>query len=170
MSRSAEIIWKIFLHLRLHSPQRTYTILTVLTLLIQLTQRGLQMFQLDVRSRKPIYEQLVDKIKELIIHRILRPDEQLPSVRALSSQLTVNPNTIQRAYRELENQGYLYSIKGKGNFVAAIEQMTNEKNLLDLKKDIQKLIAEAIYLGLTKEDLYVLFDEAHQQTKGGKRK
>ena len=128
------------------------------------------MFQLDVRSRKPIYEQLVDKIKELIIHRILRPDEQLPSVRALSSQLTVNPNTIQRAYRELENQGYLYSIKGKGNFVAAIEQMTNEKNLLDLKKDIQKLIAEAIYLGLTKEDLYVLFDEAHQQTKGGKRK
>jgi len=154
----------------LHSPQRTYTILTVLTLLIQLTQRGLQMFQLDVRSRKPIYEQLVDKIKELIIHRILRPDEQLPSVRALSSQLTVNPNTIQRAYRELENQGYLYSIKGKGNFVAAIEQMTNEQNLLDLKKDIQKLIAEAIYLGLTKEDLYVLFDEAHQQTKGGKKK
>ncbi|WP_346015039.1 GntR family transcriptional regulator [Metabacillus halosaccharovorans] len=169
MSKLAEIIWKIFLNLRLQSQQRTYTILTVLTLLIQLTQRGLQMFQLDVRSRKPIYEQLVDKIKELIIHRILRPDEQLPSVRALSSQLTVNPNTIQRAYRELENQGYLYSIKGKGNFVAAIEQMTNEQNLLDLKKDIQKLIAEAIYLGLTKEDLYVLFDEAHQQTKGGKK-
>ncbi len=127
------------------------------------------MFQLDVRSRKPIYEQLVDKIKELIIHRILKPDEQLPSVRVLSSQLTVNPNTIQRAYRELENQGYLYSIKGKGNFVAAIELMTNEQKLLDLKIDIQKLIAEAIYLGLTKEDLYVLFDEAHQQTKGGKK-
>lgn len=126
------------------------------------------MFQLDVRSRKPIYEQLVDKIKELIIHRILKPDEQLPSVRVLSSQLTVNPNTIQRAYRELENQGYLYSIKGKGNFVAAIELMTNEQKLGDLKIDIQKLIAEAIYLGLTKEDLYVLFDEAHQQTKGGK--
>lgn len=126
------------------------------------------MFQLDVRSRKPIYEQLVDKIKELIIHRILKPDEQLPSVRVLSSQLTVNPNTIQRAYRELESQGYLYSIKGKGNFVAAIELMTNEQKLLDLKIDIQKLIAEAIYLGLTKEDLYVLFDEAHQQTKGGK--
>ncbi|PMC36710.1 GntR family transcriptional regulator [Bacillus sp. UMB0899] len=126
------------------------------------------MFQLDVRSRKPIYEQLVDKIKELIIHRILKPDEQLPSVRVLSSQLTVNPNTIQRAYRELENQGYLYSIKGKGNFVAAIEFMTNEQKLGDLKIDIQKLIAEAIYLGLTKEDLYVLFDEAHQQTKGGK--
>lgn len=126
------------------------------------------MFQLDVRSRKPIYEQLVDKIKELIIHRILKPDEQLPSVRVLSSQLTVNPNTIQRAYRELENQGYVYSIKGKGNFVAAIEQMTNDQKLLDLKQDIKKLIAEAIYLGLTKEDLYVLFHEAHQQAKGVK--
>lgn len=126
------------------------------------------MFQLDVRSRKPIYEQLVNKIKELIIHRILKPDEQLPSVRVLSSQLTVNPNTIQRAYRELENQGYVYSIKGKGNFVAAIEQMTNDQKLLDLKQDIKKLIAEAIYLGLTKEDLYVLFHEAHQQAKGVK--
>jgi GntR family transcriptional regulator len=124
------------------------------------------MFQLDVRSRKPIYEQLVDNIKELIINRILKPDDQLPSVRILSSQLTVNPNTIQRAYRELETQGYLYSIKGKGNFVAAIELMPNEQKLTELKTDIQKLIAEAIYLGLTKEDLFVLFHKAHQKTKG----
>jgi GntR family transcriptional regulator len=124
------------------------------------------MFQLDVRSRKPIYEQLVDKIKELIINRILKPDEQLPSVRMLSSQLTVNPNTIQRAYRELENQGYIYSIKGKGNFVATIELKPNEQKLAELKTDIKRLIAEAIYLGLTKDDIYVLFHEAHQQTKG----
>jgi GntR family transcriptional regulator len=124
------------------------------------------MFQLDVRSRKPIYEQLVDKIKELIINRILKPDEQLPSVRMLSSQLTVNPNTIQRAYRELENQGYIYSIKGKGNFVAAIELKPNEQKLTELKTDIKRLIAEAIYLGLTKDDIYVLFHEAHQQKRG----
>ena len=126
------------------------------------------MFQLDVRSRKPIYEQLVDKIKELIINRILKPDEQLPSVRMLSSQLTVNPNTIQRAYRELENQGYIYSIKGKGNFVATIELKPNEQKLTELKTDIKRLIAEAIYLGLTKDDIYVLFHEAHQQ-KGDKQ-
>jgi GntR family transcriptional regulator len=124
------------------------------------------MFQLDVRSRKPIYEQLVDKIKELIITQILKPDEQLPSIRMLSSQLTVNPNTIQRAYRELENQGYLYSIKGKGNFVAAIELMPNDQKLVELKAEIQKLIAEAIYLGLTKEDLDVLFHEVHHINKG----
>ncbi|APH06366.1 GntR family transcriptional regulator [Bacillus weihaiensis] len=124
------------------------------------------MFQLDVRSRKPIYEQLVDKIKELIISGILTPDEQLPSVRVLSGQLTVNPNTIQRAYRELEAQGYLYSIKGKGNFVSAIEHMPSNDKLQELKKEIQTLIAEAIYLGLTKEDLHLLFERANQKTKG----
>jgi GntR family transcriptional regulator len=127
------------------------------------------MFQLDVRSRKPIYEQLVDKIKELIITQILKPDEQLPSIRMLSSQLTVNPNTIQRAYRELENQGYLYSIKGKGNFVAAIELMPNEQKLTELKAEIKKLIAEAIYLGLTKDDLDVLFFEVNHTNKGDNR-
>ncbi|MFC0272910.1 GntR family transcriptional regulator [Metabacillus herbersteinensis] len=126
------------------------------------------MFQLDVRSRKPIYEQLVDKIKEAIIHKILKPDEQLPSVRMLSSELTVNPNTIQRAYRELEQQGYLYSIKGKGNFVAQIEQMPANLAFDELKTDLQKLIAEAIYLGLTKEDLLHIYQEAMIQTRGEK--
>ncbi|MGN7938573.1 GntR family transcriptional regulator [Virgibacillus sp. 6R] len=125
------------------------------------------MFQLDVRSRKPIYEQLVDKIKELIINQILKPDEQLPSVRVLSSQLTVNPNTIQRAYRELEQQGYIYSIKGKGNFVSKINIVSNEQKLTELKIDIQKLIAEAIYLGLTKEDLYEIYEKAHPNKKSG---
>lgn len=126
------------------------------------------MFQLDVRSRKPIYEQLVDKIKELIINQILKPGEQLPSVRMLSSQLTVNPNTIQRAYRELEGQGYLYSVLGKGNFVAEIDLQPTGEKLAELKSEIERLIAEAIYLGLTKEDLYVLFHEAYQN-KGDKQ-
>ena len=75
------------------------------------------MFELDTRSRKPIYEQLVDKLKELIINEVLKPDEQLPSVRQLAQELTINPNTIQKAYRELENQGFIYSQKGKGSFV-----------------------------------------------------
>lgn len=130
--------------------------------------KGVLMFQLDVRSRKPIYEQLVDKIKELIINQILKPGEQLPSVRMLSSQLTVNPNTIQRAYRELEGQGYLYSVLGKGNFVAEIDLQPTGEKLAELKSEIERLIAEAIYLGLTKEDLYVLFHEAYQN-KGDKQ-
>lgn len=87
------------------------------------------MFELDVRSRKPIYEQLTDKVKEMILHGILQTDEQLPSVRTLSQQLTVNPNTIQKAYRELEREGYIYSLQGKGSFVAPMK-----KNRMRLKK------------------------------------
>ena len=74
------------------------------------------MFELDLRNRKPIYEQLIDKFKQLIISELLMRDEQLPSVRALAQELSINPNTIQKAYRELETQGYIYSIKGKGSY------------------------------------------------------
>lgn len=123
------------------------------------------MFELDVRSRKPIYEQLVDKIKELIINQVLGPDEKLPSVRTLSQELTVNPNTIQKAYRELERQGYIYSVQGKGNFVAPLELVDKEK-LDELKEDLIKLLSEAIYLGLTKRDLLHLYEEAEQMQRG----
>lgn len=82
------------------------------------------MFELDVRSRKPIYEQLTDKVKEMILHGILQTDEQLPSVRTLSQQLTVNPNTIQKAYRELEREGYIYSLQGEREFCSPNEKRT----------------------------------------------
>ncbi len=126
------------------------------------------MIELDIRSRKPIYEQLVDKVKELIIHQVLKPDEKLPSVRTLSGELTINPNTIQKAYRELERQGYIYSVKGRGNFVSPIEIMPNQEKLEELKTEIAKLVAEAVYLGLKREDLLALYQEASQKgTEGG---
>jgi GntR family transcriptional regulator len=125
------------------------------------------MFDLDVRSRKPIYEQLMEKIKESIIIQALQPDEKLPSVRALSQDLTVNPNTIQKAYRELERQGYVYSIQGKGNFVSPIEIMPNDEKLIDVKGQLLKLLAEAIYLGLTQKSLIELYEQAKQLTEGG---
>ncbi|WP_070121002.1 GntR family transcriptional regulator [Bacillus marinisedimentorum] len=126
------------------------------------------MFELDVRSRKPIYEQLVDKVKELIIHQVLKPDEKLPSVRALSGELTINPNTIQKAYRELERQGYIYSVKGRGNFVSPMEIMPNQEKLEELKTEIAKLVDEAVYLGLKREDLLELYHEASLKgTEGG---
>jgi len=77
------------------------------------------MFQLDLKSRKTIYEQIVDNLKELMIAEVLKPEDKLPSVRELSKTLTVNPNTIQKAYRELEYQGYVYTVTGLGTFVAA---------------------------------------------------
>jgi GntR family transcriptional regulator len=127
---------------------------------------GTRMFQLDLRSRKPIYEQLVENIKELIINGVLKTDEQLPSVRSLSGELTVNPNTIQRAYRELEHLGMIYSIKGKGNFVAPISMEQNIQKLAELKNEIRKVTAEAIFHGLTYNDFELLYDEAKKILKG----
>lgn len=117
------------------------------------------MFDLDLRSRKPIYEQLVDKLKELIINEILQPDEQLPSVRTLAQELTINPNTIQKAYRELEVQGFIYSLKGKGSFVNPIAKGTEKEKISQVMQDLEKLILEALYLGVSTEELKALIIE-----------
>lgn len=127
------------------------------------------MFQLDLRSRVPIYEQLVEKMKELIIHEVVKADEQLPSVRALSAELTVNPNTIQKAYRELEHQGYIYSIPGKGKFVAPQSEATNNEKVEKMKQELVKLISEAIYLGLDKKEIISLIEIAEATAKGGEK-
>ncbi|GAB2543576.1 GntR family transcriptional regulator [Gracilibacillus alcaliphilus] len=118
------------------------------------------MFELDLRDRRPIYEQLVDKFKQLIFSDILKQDEQLPSVRSLAQELSINPNTIQKAYRELETQGYIYSVKGKGSFVNQLAEIDNRSELEELSKQLQKLMREALFLGMTKEDLYQLIEES----------
>lgn len=105
------------------------------------------MFELDLRSRAPIYEQLVDKIKELIIKNVLKPDEQLPAVRVLASELTINPNTIQKAYRELEHRGYIYSVPGKGSFVKPAIPEDNTARLQTLEKELSRIVSEMLYLG-----------------------
>lgn len=112
------------------------------------------MFELDLRSRKPIYEQLVDKMKELIINEVLKPDEQLPSVRQMAQQLTINPNTIQKAYRELEVQGFIYSLKGKGSFVNTMDPGKDADKILQVKQDLKKMMQEALYLGIPAEELH----------------
>jgi len=125
------------------------------------------MFELDLRSRDPIYLQLVDKFKSLIIKNVLKTDEQLPSVRALAQQVTVNPNTIQKAYRELEAQGYIYSVSGKGSFVAPTQEQDNDETIQELIAEIKKLLLEAIFLGVSQGELMELVSEADKQAKGG---
>lgn len=124
------------------------------------------MFELDVRSRKPIYEQLTDKIKEMILHGILQTDEQLPSVRTLSQQLTVNPNTIQKAYRELEREGYIYSLQGKGSFVAPMQKGQNEIKKAEVRDQLLRLMAEAVYLGFTAAEIGELYRQVESQREG----
>ena len=131
------------------------------------TDWGSIMFELDMRSRKPIYEQLVDKMKELIMNEVVKPDEQLPSVRTLATELTINPNTIQKAYRELETQGFIYSIKGKGSFVNPNNQIKDLEKIESVKKALEKLVLEALYLGIRTEELKELIEELDAKKGGG---
>jgi len=124
------------------------------------------MFELDLRSRKPIYEQLVDKMKELIINEVLKPDEQFPSVRQMAQQLTINPNTIQKAYRELEVQGFIYSLKGKGSFVNPMDPGKDADKILQVKQDLEKMLQEAMYLGIPAADLHEMIRRI-DGSKGG---
>ncbi len=117
------------------------------------------MFELDLRNRKPIYEQLVEKFKQLIINEIVKQDEQLPSVRQLAQELSINPNTIQKAYRELEAQGYIYSVKGKGSFVNQMELVNNQQQLIEVKEQLKKQLQEAIFLGLTVNEIKEIVTE-----------
>lgn len=121
------------------------------------------MFELDVRSRKPIYEQLIDRMKEMIMMGVLQPDEQLPSVRHLSGQLSVNPNTIQKAYRELEREGYIYSLQGKGSFVAKSEHRPDDKRREELTLELRKLFTEAVYLGIKDTDIADLYKRVEEE-------
>jgi len=107
---------------------------------------------IDYRERKPIYEQIVDRYKELIIKRILEPDTQLPSIRNQAIDLSINPNTIQRAYSELERQGYIYSVKGKGNFVADIDHLL-QGNRKEVMNQLDLLLRDAKNLGISQEEI-----------------
>ena len=125
------------------------------------------MFDLDLRSRVPIYEQLVETFKVAIINEVLKTDEQLPSVRILAQQLTINPNTIQKAYRELERQGYIYSLPGKGSFVAGINNHKNDEKLAKLKEELIKVLSEAMYLGMTYEEIMAIISQVDNSVRRG---
>ena len=102
------------------------------------------MILLDLKDSRPIYEQVAERLQELMMLGILEEDSQMPSVRSLAMELSINPNTIQRAYGELERRGYTYSIKGRGSFVGSIRKLRQarkeemEKKLGGLAKEAKK--------------------------------
>lgn len=110
------------------------------------------MICIDLKDSRPIYEQVVERFKLLILKGVIEQDEKLPSVRNLAVELALNPNTIQRAYGELERQGYIYTVKGKGNFA------TDSNILMDRYKEeildqLKALCKTAISIGMTEEEL-----------------
>ncbi len=120
------------------------------------------MILIDYKDRRPIYEQIVERFTELILKGVLEVDSQLPSVRNLAMDLSINPNTIQRAYQELERQGFIYSIKGRGSFIA------NNDNLIELRKkeiinDIKELVIKGIEIGIDIDDMKLAVDECYKE-------
>ena len=110
------------------------------------------MIQIDLKSRKSIYQQVVDNFKELIIKGVLKTDEKLPSVRELSKMLTVNPNTISKAYKELEREGYIYSMSGLGTFVSEPPD-ENEARLSEIREHLAFYINELSFAGLDEKEI-----------------
>ena len=105
------------------------------------------MLRIDFRDARPIYEQVADGVEDMAMHGVLQPDEQLPSVRQFAMELSINPNTIQRAYAELENRGVIYSVKGRGNFVASDCAELRQRRLDEIARQIADLVQAARKLG-----------------------
>ena len=128
------------------------------------------MIILDYKDRRPIYEQVIEKMEELMMLGALKENEPLPSVRSLAMDLSINPNTIQRAYAELERRGYIYVVKGKGSFVADNSKMRENKNNEKLTQ-FSELIDEAIRLGISGQEMKrmveIQYEAAKKNTGGG---
>lgn len=110
------------------------------------------MIQLNYRDSKPIYEQIKDGLKRLIITGAIAPDEKMPSVRELASQLAINPNTIAKAIRELEQEGYIYTITGRGSFAADRKDISAGR-IDQLLKKFDEIVKELLFLNENKDDL-----------------
>ncbi len=123
------------------------------------------MILLDYKDSRPIYEQVVEKLLELMILGVLEEDSQMPSVRSLATELSINPNTIQRAYGELERRGFIYSVKGRGSFVGSIHKL-REVRKEELMKKMDALAQEARTLGIGREDFADMASKSYQGRDG----
>lgn len=111
------------------------------------------MIQIDNNSSKALYEQICDEFKKLILSKALKPDEQLPSVRELAAMIKVNPNTIQKAYKMLEFDNYIYTVKGKGNFVKDSDDL-RKIQIQDVEKKLEEAVESLMKLGF--KDDYII--------------
>lgn len=118
------------------------------------------MFLLNAASCVPLYEQLIQNVVRLTEAGVLKPDERLPSVRALATDLGINPNTVAKAYRELETRGYTYSVSGKGSFIRA--QQAAEPAAAAALRDFKAVCAVAHKRQLSKEQLLQIIDEVYE--------
>ncbi len=119
------------------------------------------MIDVNLRSGVPIYKQIMDAIKEKIMNGEWIEDQQIPSIRKLSEALTINPNTIKKSYMLLEQEGFLYSVQGRGSFVAKLGDALVMRQKEEIKSDMRALINKARRLGLSEKDLQEMFNDLY---------
>lgn len=120
------------------------------------------MFKLDLQSRVPIYEQLKNKICELAMMGELKPNDQLPSVRSFARELGVNPNTVQKAYQDLEREGIIYSVTGKGSFLREREELSHQLEKQYLQRIVQ-VTMQARQCGIEEERIVDTVRKAYKE-------
>lgn len=124
------------------------------------------MFSLDLQSRQPIYEQLKNKIGELVLLGQLRPDDQLPSVRSLARELGVNPNTVQKAYQDLERESIIYSVAGRGSYISPELDLGEQLRRQQLRR-VSQAAMQARQCGIGEERVVEAVREVYKE--GNKR-
>ncbi len=119
------------------------------------------MILIDHKDRRPIYEQIIERFQQMILCGALQPRAPMPSVRSLAMELSLNPNTIQRAYQELERTGYIYTIKGKGSFVSETATAAANKRR-QLRRELQAFTDKALLAGISAQELQGMLAECIQ--------
>ena len=120
------------------------------------------MIIIDYKDARPIYEQVVDRFQMLILTGALEPNTRMPSVRSLAVELSINPNTIQRAYAELERQGFIYTVKGRGNFVADSTALVKQKKE-SLLEEMKRLVTGGKELGIRQTEFIRVIDLVYRE-------
>ena len=122
------------------------------------------MIQLDERSSKPLYEQIIEQFKLLVMRESLKPGDAIPSVRRLASELGITPSTVAKAYQELERQGVIETIRAKGTFIAQeVEIQIDDKKVLSLRNSLKSIALELKMMGYTREQAMELMAEAYEE-------
>ena len=120
------------------------------------------MITIDYQSKLPLYEQISERFETLILRGSLPPGSQMPSVRSLAMELSINPNTIQKAFALLEQQGYIYPVRGRGNYVADTAQLAENKKC-SLLEEIRRLLRQGKELGITRSEYIAVLNGLYQE-------
>ncbi len=130
------------------------------------------MIQLDFRSSQPIYEQIISQYKYMMLQGFLKKGDAIPSVRKLAMQLDITPGTVAKAYRSLEQQQLIETIRGKGTYIAGIpeaDSIRNEGVIEKVKEQLREQCMELVYQGMNKDEIIRLISEILEGLQGGKQ-